>query len=604
MNVTAGSISGTMTVDATVTQNAALSYQWYSSASHTNVGGSAITPAGTNSNFSIPTNLAAGIYFYFCEVNATGGAASVRSDVAMVTVAAQPFITINTQPEPITSVTAGSISGSLAVAAAVTPGETLNYQWQQSSQNDFSSATNVGTNNPALAIPTELTAGIYFFRCVINADGAVLKISNTVMVDVAAQPVITIHTQPEQTTNVTAGSINGSMFVYATVAPYETLNYQWQQSDMSDFTGEINVGINNMTFTIPAGLTAGSYYFRCIISAAGAVSIISNTATVIVTAPVPEIIINAQPVQITNVFAGIITGNLSVSATVTQGVPLNYQWQQSSLSDFIDTTNVGTNSPALDIPSGLIVGTYYFRCVVSADGTESKTSNTARVNVAVQPVITIITQPEPVTNVTAGSINSSLSVSATVIPAVPLNYKWLWSDESDFSGTLSPAGTNSPTMAIPAALKPGVTHYFRCVISADGAESKTSDTAAVNVAVQPVITINLQPVPTMDATEGSISGSLSVSAAVTPDGTLNYQWQQANQSNFTGSTNVGINNPILDIPAGLTAGIYYFRCVISADGAISKTSDAAIITVAARPVITINTQPYGAVVTAGSISGN
>jgi len=83
-NVTAGSISGSLTVAASVTEGATLQYRWYSNTDNSNSGGIAIS-GSNNASFAIPTNLAMGIYYYFCEVRANN-ATSVRSAVAMVTV--------------------------------------------------------------------------------------------------------------------------------------------------------------------------------------------------------------------------------------------------------------------------------------------------------------------------------------------------------------------------------------------------------------------------------------------------------------------------------------------------------------------------------------
>ena len=84
-NVTAGSISGSLNVSASVTQGAALSYQWFSNTTNSNSGGTAISGA-TSASFTIPTTLTIGTYYYFCELTAPR-AASVRSNVATITVA-------------------------------------------------------------------------------------------------------------------------------------------------------------------------------------------------------------------------------------------------------------------------------------------------------------------------------------------------------------------------------------------------------------------------------------------------------------------------------------------------------------------------------------
>ena len=84
-NMDAGCITGNLTVAASVTKDATLNYQWYVAASNSNAGGKAIDRAKA-ADFAIPTDLTAGTYYYFCELGASGGAASVRSDVATVSV--------------------------------------------------------------------------------------------------------------------------------------------------------------------------------------------------------------------------------------------------------------------------------------------------------------------------------------------------------------------------------------------------------------------------------------------------------------------------------------------------------------------------------------
>ena len=80
-----GYITGNVSVEASVTGNATLNYQWYISTTSSNLSGTSIAGA-TNAEFTIPTTLTAGTYYYFCEVSATSGATSVRSNVVRVDV--------------------------------------------------------------------------------------------------------------------------------------------------------------------------------------------------------------------------------------------------------------------------------------------------------------------------------------------------------------------------------------------------------------------------------------------------------------------------------------------------------------------------------------
>ena len=84
-DVMVGSISGSLTVAASVTEGATLTYQWYNNTSNSNTGGTGISGA-TAATFAIPATLTAGTYYYFCEVRATG-ATAVRSTAATVVVA-------------------------------------------------------------------------------------------------------------------------------------------------------------------------------------------------------------------------------------------------------------------------------------------------------------------------------------------------------------------------------------------------------------------------------------------------------------------------------------------------------------------------------------
>jgi len=111
--VTEGAITGNLTVTATVTEGATLSYQWYQS-------GTAILGA-TNASLPIPTNLAVGIHDFHVVVSATGGAQNVASSAAAVTVNA-PTVTLTPTNVSIydtnitaTSAVSGTATGTVTV---------------------------------------------------------------------------------------------------------------------------------------------------------------------------------------------------------------------------------------------------------------------------------------------------------------------------------------------------------------------------------------------------------------------------------------------------------------------------------------------------------
>ena len=220
--LTAGGVSGSLTVAASATWGT-LNYRWFSNTVDSNSEGSAIPISGaTSASFTIPATLVAGTYYYYCMVYCVVSethVVSVRSDVAAVTVSALPAITINTHPVAMTNVTAGSISRSLSVTANVTQGATLSYQWFSNTANSNSGGTAVsGATSANFGIPTGLTAGTHYYFAEVRATGGAVSVRSnvaTVTVSAPAVPVITINTHPVATTNVTAGSISGSLNVTA-----------------------------------------------------------------------------------------------------------------------------------------------------------------------------------------------------------------------------------------------------------------------------------------------------------------------------------------------------------------------------------------------------
>jgi hypothetical protein len=98
---------------------------------------------------------------------------------------------------------------------------------------------------------------------------------------------ITINSQPEPSTTVTAGNISGSLYFNASMLGTGTLAYQWHRNATDsnvDGTPETGAGANTSVFTIPTDLAVGTYYFYCVVSEAGglAAPLTTNVAVVIV----------------------------------------------------------------------------------------------------------------------------------------------------------------------------------------------------------------------------------------------------------------------------------------------------------------------------------
>ncbi|MCL2809467.1 MAG: hypothetical protein FWD24_05305, partial [Treponema sp.] len=125
----------------------------------------------------------------------------------------------------------------------------------------------------------------------INSSNATQAIGSTHVIQfesgtpnrgVLRESQITIDTQPVSVSDFIVGSISGNLTVTASIIPTEPLSYQWYSNNTPSYTGSsLITGETNSSFTIPTNLTAGTYYYYCVVSAAtSAASTSTNIATV------------------------------------------------------------------------------------------------------------------------------------------------------------------------------------------------------------------------------------------------------------------------------------------------------------------------------------
>lgn len=94
-------------------------------------------------------------------------------------------VTILTQPEDVTTAE-GAVSEAISVSAAGDSGSTVTYQWYECESATGKGAAKIaGATDAEYQLPTELTAGTYYYFCKVTADGF-----NTVKSDVATVAVV------------------------------------------------------------------------------------------------------------------------------------------------------------------------------------------------------------------------------------------------------------------------------------------------------------------------------------------------------------------------------------------------------------------------------
>lgn len=199
----------------------------------------------------------------------------------------------------------------------------------------------------------------------------------------ATAPVVTISVQPEDI-EVIIGHVTEKLTVAGASSDGRAVTYQWYSNSTKTTAGGSAVqDATTAEFAIPTDISDTTYYY-CVVSAADAVDVASEIATVTASA---AIAITGQPEDI-EVTQGAITESLTVEATLAVEGTLTYQWY----SNATDSNEGGTiiaeaTSAAFAIPTTLTAAggpAYYYYCVVSAGEETPVASSAATVTVVTE----------------------------------------------------------------------------------------------------------------------------------------------------------------------------------------------------------------------------
>jgi anti-sigma28 factor (negative regulator of flagellin synthesis)/quinol monooxygenase YgiN len=390
--------------------------------------------AGTTGNLS-GTN---GFYTFTVNLSKGGGTQQTTATLTL-TITATPLVNAQTpaisgQPQNRT-VNAGS-SASLTVTASVTDGGTLSYQWYRNTTNSASGGTAVGSNNSRYS-PSTASAGTYYYYVVVTntnnsvngtktttATSAVATVTVNVLVN-AQTPDIT---EQPQSASYMQDDAADALTVTAIVGDGGTLSYQWYRNTVNSNSGGEAVGTNSDSYSPSTG-SAGTYWYYVKVTntnnsvngsktATATSQPVSITVTAIVDAQTP--VISVQP-QSRTVNAGESV-TLSVTASVSDGGTLSYQWYRNTANSNSGGTAVGTNSSYS--PPTASASTYYYYVTVKNTNNSVNGSTTASVRSAVVAVTVIRTYPVTIATTTNGTVSANKTtapagetVTLTVSPA-------------------------------------------------------------------------------------------------------------------------------------------------------------------------------------------
>jgi quinol monooxygenase YgiN len=359
-----------------------------------------------------------------------------------------------------------------------------------------------------LTSTTEVRQGTYYFRVTIDevtSDVAALTVSVVVHADM---PAITEH--PRGATynlNETANAL----FITATVSDGGNLTYQRYRNESNDNTGGSEISGGTGITYIPSTATVGTLYYYVVITNTNnsvngikTATTTSNTAAVtvnaLVNAQMPEITAHPQPATYSQ---NATATALTVTASVSDGGTLTYQWYRNATNSTTGGTAAGTG--ASYTPATATVGTQYYYVVItntnnSVNGikTATTTSNTAEItvieivnaqmpNIAAHPQSAIYSQ-----NTTA----AALTVTASVTDGGVLSYQWYSNTTNSTTGGTA-VGTGASYT--PATATAGTQYYYVSVTntnnSVNGVQTATATSNAAAIEVRQVTGTEITDVP-------------------------------------------------------------------------------------------------------------
>ncbi|GHV87795.1 hypothetical protein AGMMS50267_01550 [Spirochaetia bacterium] len=624
-----------LTVTAVIADLGTLSYQWFVNAGNNAFSGQSLGVANgaQTARYTPPTDAVGTRYYYVVVTNTNTGVSGIRTATAVSGVAAITVGTLTNAATPfiITEPRGGAYyqgvsAAALTVAASVSDGGTLKYQWFRETSYSNSGGTPLGTANGAqTASYTPSTAAVGTFYYYVIITNTKIGVSGTPTAQIRSVPVAVGVSVPSATAGAalplitvqprggdyTGGSPIAALTVMASSADIGSggnLSYQWYSTGgYGPFNGTPISGATASSYTPPAG-TLGTYYYyvevtnrNTRITGNQSASVYSAIVVVRVLPQTPNI--SVQPASTSYVWDGTAS-DLRVAAYVSDGGVLTYQWFKNTSNSNSGGQSLGSKSPVASCtPPTDTLGTFYYYVVVTntLNGiTVTATSNTASIVVNPAQAPNIIGQPMSARYAWDGTA-SDLRVVAKVSDGGTLSYEWFKNTSNSNSNGLS-LGSDSPiaTSYMPPTDTEGTVYYYVVVTNTVNGhtETKTSDVVAVTVVPPQAPNITGHPASASYVLDRTAS-ALRVAANVSDGGTLSYEWFKNTSSSNSDGLSLGSDSPTATsyAPPTDTEGTVYYYVVVTntVNGHTeTKTSDVVAVTVVPPQAPNITGHPASA----------
>jgi quinol monooxygenase YgiN len=416
-----------------------------------------------------------------------------------------------------------------------------------------------------------------------------------------AQPQSAVYTQGATPTalSVTVDPVVGGSF-----------SFEWYETDSTNNYSLLNQVATTNSHTPSAATPGIFYYFARVTNTSGMSTEPRNSSIAVITVNSPSSPVNAEtPVISGQPQSATYTQNtpatpLSVTASVSDGGTLSYQWYSNTDNSNAGSNPVGTDNPTY-APLTTDKGTVYYYVEVtntnngvSGIKTATATSNAAAIEVTENTLThaaapSIDTQPAGASYVKGATTVTALTVTASVTDSGTLSYQWYSNASNSNSGGTLIGGADSSTY-MPSTATMGTVYYYVTVtntnssVNGNPTAAATSNAAAIEVLVHAATPSITDPAGGVSYVIGATTvTALSVTASSSDGGTLSYQWySNTTDSNSTGTpTPVGTNSSSHTPSTASPGTLYYYVTVtntktgINGDQTATKTSDTAAITV-------------------------
>ncbi|NBT58706.1 hypothetical protein EBT16_07985, partial [bacterium] len=361
--------------------------------------------------------------FYRVLITTKAGESAIYSEPVRLTVPL-PVITLT---QGLANTVASKQKASFSIAATATGGARLSFDWQKKSKGSttFSPVSGVVENNPwpgsgSSSLPLEQLTNAAdngtVYKVIVSADLGASSVTSTATLTVNV-PSLTILAHPA---NRIAVDGKATFTVTVKASDDSELTYQWQKQESTggafknfrEPSLDPELTVSNLT-----NASDNLDVYRVVITAQNGESrVTSSSATLQV--PKSTISIDSQP-QNQGTASGL--ADFTVSATITQGASLSYQWQKSidNGATFRDLPGQTDSTLSLIGVSSTDNHSRYRVILSGTNGATSVTSDSATLIVGTG--IIIVNQPTNQTSLEGGALFSVLASSST---GAAITYQW------------------------------------------------------------------------------------------------------------------------------------------------------------------------------------